>query len=72
MAKSVFEAIQSGEWNYEPESVETQLFAPTDALPGTEEKIEVLCERIRLGLPLWHPSDRQFYDAEVLEEAFGD
>ena len=30
---------------------------PTDALPGSEEKVAVLAERARLGLSLWHPLD---------------
>jgi hypothetical protein len=30
---------------------------PTNALPGTPEKIAVLIERARLGLALWHPLD---------------
>jgi hypothetical protein len=30
---------------------------PTDALPGTAEKVSVLEERARLGLSLWHPAD---------------
>jgi hypothetical protein len=29
----------------------------TNAQPGTEEKIGVLQERLRNGLPLWHPDD---------------
>jgi hypothetical protein len=33
---------------------------PTDALPGTPEKIAVLAERVRLKLSLWHPGDAQF------------
>jgi hypothetical protein len=30
---------------------------PTEALPGTPEKVAVLMERARLGLSLWHPHD---------------
>ena len=30
---------------------------PTNALPGTEDKVAVLAERARLGLSLWHPHD---------------
>ena len=30
---------------------------PTDALPGSEEKVRVLTERARLGVSLWHPLD---------------
>ncbi len=31
--------------------------SPTDALPGTPEKVAVIEERARLGLRLWHPGD---------------
>ena len=34
----------------------------TKAMPGTTEKLDVLAERLRQGLPLWHPRDRQTYD----------
>ena len=30
---------------------------PTQAPPGSAEKVEVLAERARLGLSLWHPRD---------------
>jgi hypothetical protein len=30
---------------------------PTDAAPGTPEKVAVLEERAGLGLSLWHPFD---------------
>jgi hypothetical protein len=30
---------------------------PTEALPGSPEKVAVLEERARLGLSLWHPLD---------------
>lgn len=30
---------------------------PTEALPGTPEKVRVLMERARLGQQLWHPDD---------------
>lgn len=30
---------------------------PTDAHPGTPEKIAVLAERVRLKQSLWHPDD---------------
>lgn len=37
-------------------------FEPTDAIPGTMEKIEVLSRRVELGLPLHHPMDRRTYE----------
>lgn len=30
---------------------------PTNALPGTPEKVAVLQERAQLGVSLWHPFD---------------
>jgi hypothetical protein len=34
-----------------------QAARPTDAPPGSPEKVSVLEERARLGLSLWHPQD---------------
>lgn len=62
MAKSVLEAIKLGEWNFEPESIEEKRFDATRAMPGTDEKLEVLAARVRAGLPLWHGRDRTDYD----------
>ncbi len=31
--------------------------SPTDALPGSKEKIRILAERARNGVSLWHPLD---------------
>lgn len=30
---------------------------PTNAMPGSQEKIEVLARRIERGEELWHPDD---------------
>ena len=38
-------------------------FDGADAMPGTWEKVEVLAERIRTGLPLLHPCDRDDVEA---------
>ncbi len=58
MPKSVLEAIRLGLWDFEPAEVASNEFDGTDAMPGTEEKLEVLAARLEEGLPLWHPSDR--------------
>ena len=34
-------------------------FVYTDAEPGTPEKLRVLAYRVRRGLPIFHPLDRQ-------------
>jgi hypothetical protein len=62
---SVIEAIKLGIWDYEPEIKKTpQIFPATTALPGTDEKLDVLARRIEEGMPLWHPSDRLNYEDE--------
>ena len=38
---------------------------PTNALPGTPEKVKVLCERARLFQTLWHPLDATIDDATL-------
>ena len=32
---------------------------PTDAIPGSEEKIRVLAQRVKSGQELWHPLDNR-------------
>jgi hypothetical protein len=59
---SVLDAIKMGVWDFEPEPTNTARYDPTQALPGTDEKLSILAERVRRGLPLWHPSDRLSYD----------
>ena len=59
---SVLEAIREGNWDFEPSKADKDEFDSTHALPGTDEKLEILARRIESGLPLWHPSDRMTYD----------
>ena len=63
MPKSVLEAIKMGLWDFEPPEVDSSEFEAADAMPGTQEKLEVLAERVRCGLPLWHKADREDIDA---------
>jgi len=43
---------------------------PTDALPGSPEKVAVLMDRARRGLALWHPLDATLEKAApVADEA---
>jgi hypothetical protein len=58
MPRSVLEAIKMGIWDFEPPEVEFGKFDPSDAMPGTDEKLCTLAERARKGLPLWHLHDR--------------
>ena len=41
-------------------------FAATNAEPGSREKLDILADRIRQGMPLWHPEDRHVED-ELLQ-----
>ena len=68
MPSSVLEAVKQGVWDYEPRTLAAQEFRATGAMPGSSDKLSVLAERARQGLPLWHPSDRQDYD-EVIEDS---
>ncbi len=63
MPRSVLEAIKLGLWDYEPPDVEFNKFDASDAMPGTDEKLRVLAERVRRGLPLWHTCDRADIEA---------
>ena len=63
--KSVLEAIREGNWDFEPEQVDKRGFDATHAIPGTHEKLRVLAERVRAGLPLWHEQDRPDYEDPV-------
>ena len=65
MVKSVLEAIRQGIWDYEPEKVAEKQFLATKAMPGTDEKLQVLARRIEAGLPLWHGEDRRDYDDQA-------
>jgi len=60
--RSILEAIKQGDWNFEPVGQQPVTLKATAALPGTSEKLDVLADRLRQGLPLWHPSDRLSYD----------
>jgi len=61
VARTVFDAIKEGNWNFELE--ESNKPSPaTAALPGTREKLTILAARLREGLPLWNPEDRRTYD----------
>lgn len=58
MPKSVLEAIKMGIWDFEPSDLEYNKYEAADAMPGTAEKLTILAERARRGLPLWHVQDR--------------
>ena len=59
--ENVFEAIHHDghDENFIPKT--SGGFDPTDAAPGSDEKIKLLRQRIAMGLPLWHEADRRDY-----------
>ncbi len=67
MPRSVIEAIKQGDWSFEPGGQELVCLKETTALPGTLEKLDVLADRLRQGLPLWHPRDRLTYAEDEAE-----
>jgi len=60
---SVIEAVRMGIWDFEPDDQEASDFEATSAMPGTDQKLVVMAERVQQGLPLWHPGDRRSCDA---------
>jgi len=50
-------ALRYGVHDLEADVAET-MFEPTDAMPGSPEKIEVLAKRLALGQPLFHSKDK--------------
>jgi hypothetical protein len=56
------DAIKEGVWDFEPEEIDGRKYPATRAIPGTHEKLSVLAERVRAGLPLWHEWDRADYE----------
>lgn len=68
MPHSVLDAIKMGMWDYEPEPQASAAYEATQALPGTNEKLEVLADRLLRGLPLWHPEDRRTFDNRALRD----
>ena len=48
MPNSVLEAIRAGKWDYEPESAEEQDYDSTTALPGSDEKLDILAEQVQV------------------------
>ena len=63
--RNVFEEIvhEGHEENFVP--VETDGFQPADLPAGSREKIELLRQRVELGVPMWHEADRSDYDGLV-------
>lgn len=59
--QNVFDAIANDGHDEFFAPTETEQFVPTDAAPGSHEKIALLRKRVSEGLPLWHQCDRGDY-----------
>jgi hypothetical protein len=59
--RNVFETILQFGHDEDFAPVETEEYVPTDAPAGSREKIDALARRIEMGVPLWHPEDRNDY-----------
>ena len=59
--RNVFEAISTFGHDEDFAPLETDDFSATEAPAGSTEKLDILAERIRQGLPLWHQEDRPDY-----------
>jgi hypothetical protein len=62
---SILEAIKMGQWDFEPEETPEDQYESTVALPGTDEKLDILALRVQQGQPLWHRRDRTNYDDDL-------
>jgi hypothetical protein len=62
MLRNVLDAIRDGDWYFEPDEVDAKNYPATTAVPGSREKLDILAERVRAGLPLWNAFDRADYD----------
>jgi hypothetical protein len=60
--RSVIDAVRQGDWDFEPTTEAAVQVQATGAMPGTSEKLDILADRLRRGLPLWHPGDRRSFD----------
>lgn len=59
--RNVFETILQFGHDEDFAPVLTDDFQSTDAPAGSREKIDALARRIEMGVPLWHPEDRNDY-----------
>ena len=60
--KNVFEAILTYGHDEDFAPTMSEEFMPTQAPAGSRDKLNVMAERVRQGLPLWHEADRADYN----------
>ena len=59
--RNVFEAILECGHDEDFVPAVSEEFVATDAPAGSRAKLDTLADRVRQGLPLWHPEDRCDY-----------
>ncbi|MDZ4821807.1 MAG: hypothetical protein SGJ20_22830 [Planctomycetota bacterium] len=59
--RNVFETILKYGHDEDFAPVAGDDFVATDAPAGSKEKIDILAQRIAMGMPLWHLDDRRDY-----------
>ena len=59
--RNVFETILKYGHDEDFSPSVTAEFEATEAPAGSREKLDVMAERLQLGLPIWHPEDRPDY-----------
>lgn len=59
--RNVFEAILECGHDEDFAPMERDEFVATDAPAGSRTKLDVLAQRVKMGMPLWHPEDRHDY-----------
>ena len=59
--RNVFEAILECGHDEDFVPTETEEFSASDAPAGSRAKLDIMAERVRKGLPLWHAQDRADY-----------
>lgn len=67
---TVFESIRllGHDEDWEP-SIDESGFEPTDTLPGTKERVEVMRLRVERGCPVFHSGDRLTFDGSEPERS---
>jgi hypothetical protein len=58
---NVFETILKYGHDEDFVPYEGEEFVATDAPAGSKSKIDILAARVQMGMPLWHPEDRNDY-----------
>ena len=58
---NVFEAILKYGHDEDFAPIADEEFQPTNAPAGSDDKIELLRQRVQSGQPLWHGEDRRDY-----------